>query len=275
MRRIGAAGFGEMVADPDRVEHPLRRGGQRGGAPVIARAGARIGVGGVDDRAAQPARIERRGQRQPDQPAAKDDHVASFHAARCRRSGAPRRASSRLTRESGARHCGVSHFTGGNYGERRPASTKTRARAALARQIGRIRCAASRAAARARSSSRSGVGLALALITYSSVDPSLTTAAGGPPTNWLGAAGAYSSDLLLLLFGPAAALFLPLLILTGVRLLREVDGGRARPRGARRAGRGGPARACRGAVRRHRGQRAARRLGRRARARRRQWRRCA
>ncbi|MGI8931176.1 MAG: DNA translocase FtsK 4TM domain-containing protein, partial [Sphingomicrobium sp.] len=71
-----------------------------------------------------------------------------------------------------------------------------------------------------------GVGLALAMITYSSVDPSLTTAAGGPPTNWLGAAGAYSSDLLLLLFGPAAALFLPLLIITGVRLLREVDGGR-------------------------------------------------
>ncbi|MCY7399252.1 MAG: DNA translocase FtsK 4TM domain-containing protein, partial [Sphingomonas bacterium] len=71
-----------------------------------------------------------------------------------------------------------------------------------------------------------GVGMAVALITYSSVDPSLTTAAGGPPTNWLGAVGAYSSDLLLLLFGPGAALFLPLLILTGVRLLREVDGGR-------------------------------------------------
>ncbi len=71
-----------------------------------------------------------------------------------------------------------------------------------------------------------GIGLAVAMITYSSVDPSLTTAAGGPPTNWLGAAGAYSSDLLLLLFGPAAALFLPLLILRGIRLLREVDGGR-------------------------------------------------
>ena len=70
------------------------------------------------------------------------------------------------------------------------------------------------------------VALALAMITYSSVDPSLTTAAGGPPTNWLGAAGAYSSDLLLLLFGPAAALFLPLLALTGARLLRESGGGR-------------------------------------------------
>jgi len=71
-----------------------------------------------------------------------------------------------------------------------------------------------------------GVALALAMITHSSVDPSASTAAGGPPTNWLGAAGAYSSDLLLLLFGPAAALFLPLIVLTGVRLLREVDGGR-------------------------------------------------
>ena len=71
-----------------------------------------------------------------------------------------------------------------------------------------------------------GIGVAVAIITYSSVDPSLTTAAGGPPTNWLGAAGAYSSDLLLLLFGPAAALFLPLLILTGIRLLREADSGR-------------------------------------------------
>lgn len=69
------------------------------------------------------------------------------------------------------------------------------------------------------------VALAVAMITYSSVDPSLTTAAGGPPTNWLGAAGAYSSDLLLLLFGPAAALFLPLLCLTGTRLLRETSGG--------------------------------------------------
>jgi S-DNA-T family DNA segregation ATPase FtsK/SpoIIIE len=70
------------------------------------------------------------------------------------------------------------------------------------------------------------VGLALALVTHSSVDPSLTTAAGGPPTNWLGAAGAYASDLLLMLFGPAAALFLPLLLLAGTRLLRGAEGGR-------------------------------------------------
>ncbi|HXG99523.1 MAG TPA: DNA translocase FtsK 4TM domain-containing protein [Sphingomicrobium sp.] len=70
------------------------------------------------------------------------------------------------------------------------------------------------------------IGLALALATFSSVDPSLSTAAAGPPTNWLGSVGAYSSDLLLLLFGPAAGLFLPLLALTGLRLLRGADGGR-------------------------------------------------
>ena len=70
------------------------------------------------------------------------------------------------------------------------------------------------------------VGLALALVTYSSVDPSLSTAAAGPPANWLGPVGAYSSDFLLLLFGPAAALFLPLLLFAGLRLLRGAEGGR-------------------------------------------------
>jgi len=70
------------------------------------------------------------------------------------------------------------------------------------------------------------IGLSLSLITFSSVDPSLSTAAAGPPTNWLGAPGAYSSDVLLLLFGPAAALFLPLVALVGLRLLRGVEGGR-------------------------------------------------
>ena len=40
---------------------------------------------------------------------------------------------------------------------------------------------------------------------------SFTTAAGGPPANWLGSVGAYASDALLLLFGPAAALFLPVI----------------------------------------------------------------
>ena len=48
------------------------------------------------------------------------------------------------------------------------------------------------------------IALAVALITHSSTDPSLSTAAGGPPTNWLGAFGAYSSDAMLFLFDDAA-----------------------------------------------------------------------
>src|SRR4030095_10952437 len=69
------------------------------------------------------------------------------------------------------------------------------------------------------------VALGVALITHSSTDPSLSTAAGGPPTNWLGSFGAYASDALLFLFGPAAALFLPLIPLIGLRMVRGVDTG--------------------------------------------------
>jgi S-DNA-T family DNA segregation ATPase FtsK/SpoIIIE len=69
------------------------------------------------------------------------------------------------------------------------------------------------------------VALGVALITHSSVDPSFTTAAGGPPTNWLGSFGAYASDALLFLFGPAAGLFLPLVALIGLRMVRGVDTG--------------------------------------------------
>src|SRR5687768_5903759 len=69
------------------------------------------------------------------------------------------------------------------------------------------------------------VALGVALITHSSTDPSLSTAAGGPPTNWLGAFGAYASDAMLFLFGPASALFLPLVALVGLRMVRGVDTG--------------------------------------------------
>jgi S-DNA-T family DNA segregation ATPase FtsK/SpoIIIE len=70
------------------------------------------------------------------------------------------------------------------------------------------------------------IALGVSLVTHNSVDPSLTTAAGGPPTNWMGSFGAYSSDALLFLFGPAAALFLPLIALAGLRMVRGVDTGR-------------------------------------------------
>ncbi|QNN64857.1 DNA translocase FtsK 4TM domain-containing protein [Sphingomonas rhizophila] len=67
------------------------------------------------------------------------------------------------------------------------------------------------------------VALGIALATHSQVDPSLSTAAAGPPTNWLGAFGAYASDLLLLLFGPPAALLLPVTALSGLRMVRGVS----------------------------------------------------
>jgi len=68
--------------------------------------------------------------------------------------------------------------------------------------------------------------LALALISYHPTDPSLNTAAAGPVRNWIGAPGAWAADLLLSLFGPAAALLLPLLALRGLRVSRGVGAGR-------------------------------------------------
>ena len=70
------------------------------------------------------------------------------------------------------------------------------------------------------------VAQGVALLTHNSVDPSFSTAAGGPPVNWLGSVGAYSSDLLLMLFGPAAGLLLPVIAIAGLRLMRGEPAGR-------------------------------------------------
>src|SRR3954463_16694494 len=67
---------------------------------------------------------------------------------------------------------------------------------------------------------------AVALATHNPSDPSLSTAAGGPPTNWLGSFGAYLSDAMLLLFGLGAALFLPVIAIAGLRMLRLEPAGR-------------------------------------------------
>jgi S-DNA-T family DNA segregation ATPase FtsK/SpoIIIE len=67
---------------------------------------------------------------------------------------------------------------------------------------------------------------AVALATHNSNDPSLSTAAGGPPTNWLGSFGAFLSDALLLLFGLGAALFLPVIAIAGIRMIRLGPAGR-------------------------------------------------
>ena len=70
------------------------------------------------------------------------------------------------------------------------------------------------------------VAEAVALATHDSVDPSFSTAAGGPPANWLGSVGAYSSDLLLMLFGLGSVLLLPIVALAGLRLMRAEPAGR-------------------------------------------------
>ncbi|HUE78227.1 MAG TPA: DNA translocase FtsK 4TM domain-containing protein [Sphingomicrobium sp.] len=66
----------------------------------------------------------------------------------------------------------------------------------------------------------------LALATHSSTDPSFSTAAGGPPSNWLGSFGAYASDALLLLFGLGSVLLLPVIALAGLRMMRLQRSGR-------------------------------------------------
>ncbi len=70
------------------------------------------------------------------------------------------------------------------------------------------------------------IALAVALASHSSTDASFTTAAGGASDNWLGTVGAYASDLALLLFGIGCVLFLPVIALTGIRMLRLEPPGR-------------------------------------------------
>jgi DNA segregation ATPase FtsK/SpoIIIE, S-DNA-T family len=63
---------------------------------------------------------------------------------------------------------------------------------------------------------------ALMLATYHPSDPSINTAAGGPVRNWLGLPGAWLSDMILWSTGPAAILFLPLILVAASRLWRNI-----------------------------------------------------
>jgi S-DNA-T family DNA segregation ATPase FtsK/SpoIIIE len=63
--------------------------------------------------------------------------------------------------------------------------------------------------------------LALALVSYRPSDAALNTAAGGAPQNWVGGAGAWTSDLLLSLFGPAVGLVVPFLLIMALRLWHD------------------------------------------------------
>ena len=110
------------------------------------------------------------------------------------------------------------------HGDRCGARTEAGPGARLARCAARVGASASRCAPGARCWSASAVAGAVALATHSPTDPSLSTAAGGPPTNWLGSVGAYASDALLLLFGLGSVLFLPVIALAGLRMLRLAAG---------------------------------------------------
>jgi S-DNA-T family DNA segregation ATPase FtsK/SpoIIIE len=68
--------------------------------------------------------------------------------------------------------------------------------------------------------------LAVAMASYRPSDPAFNTSAAGPVNNWMGGPGALASDLALSLWGPPAALLLPLLTLLGVRLWRGASPGR-------------------------------------------------
>ncbi len=70
------------------------------------------------------------------------------------------------------------------------------------------------------------LALAVALASHNPTDPSLSTAAGGPPGNWVGTGGAYASDALLLLFGIGAAFFLPVVAVAGLRMVHLQPAGR-------------------------------------------------
>jgi S-DNA-T family DNA segregation ATPase FtsK/SpoIIIE len=70
------------------------------------------------------------------------------------------------------------------------------------------------------------VAAAVALATHNPTDPSLSTAAGGPPANWLGSTGAYFSDALFLLFGLGGVLLVPVVGIAGLRMMRLQPAGR-------------------------------------------------
>ena len=70
------------------------------------------------------------------------------------------------------------------------------------------------------------VFLALALVSYTQTDPSPSTAADPQQVaNWMGTAGAWVADRVLLVFGLPGALLLPLLYVSARKLWRDVENG--------------------------------------------------
>jgi S-DNA-T family DNA segregation ATPase FtsK/SpoIIIE len=167
-------------------------------------------------------RVECDRQRQADEAAAEDDDVSALHFF-----AIPMQAcnAKRLTGESG-----WAHYSCGNIWGTAMATAAAGVRGDG--RLGQLRNGLKRGAKRSRSllggaALSGGALLALvAMVNYRPSDPSLNTRAAGPVKNWLGSAGAWSSDLFLTLGGPAIALLLAVMLVAGLRLLRGAPAGR-------------------------------------------------
>ena len=104
----------------------------------------------------------------------------------------------------------------------------TRARPPLWRETVKAGAARSGALIGALAIMIASVLLLVAFATYNPGDPSLNTAAGGPPQNWLGTPGAWIADLSFALFGPAVGFILPVVLLIAARLWSDAPVGRWR-----------------------------------------------
>ncbi|MDH7640242.1 FtsK/SpoIIIE family DNA translocase [Sphingomonas oryzagri] len=68
--------------------------------------------------------------------------------------------------------------------------------------------------------------IAVALATYHRADSAINTVSGGQTLNWIGPIGAWAADALLMLFGPLAVAWVPIVLVPGVRLVRGRGTGR-------------------------------------------------
>jgi S-DNA-T family DNA segregation ATPase FtsK/SpoIIIE len=63
--------------------------------------------------------------------------------------------------------------------------------------------------------------LAIALASYHRADSAINTVSGGQTLNWIGPIGAWAADALLTLFGPIAGAWVPIMLVPGIRLIRD------------------------------------------------------
>jgi hypothetical protein len=75
----GAALAGQRCADPDRIEHLMRRARHRRSAPVEPRRQRHRGIGGIDDDRGQAVRGQSRAERGANEAATEDKDVCLCH----------------------------------------------------------------------------------------------------------------------------------------------------------------------------------------------------